>query len=409
MDNILIIGAGSVGALIGATLVKANCKITFAGKPSSDYTQKIASHGLKLFFANGKKLHIDPSHPRVRFVDTATNLREKFDIIFVAVKSNNLIRVASYIEAHSTPDTILVHAQNGIPYWWFNDSNYLASLNENLQDKLNEYCHLSTVDNKGIVQKKLGDRIVVGCVVKAPCQKSPEGAIQIKKPPRLILGLTKDNNRYQKHRATIQNLCDLFSPTHLAATYTNNIRAAVCNKLAINVTTNVLSALTGRVIADLTSNHYTNCLIKTAIAETNHIFSYYGIKPEDLPTEQAIYDYIKAPGSQSHLPSLAQDFAQHKSGEINLITAPVEMAQIAHLQVPTLSSLSELLRLGQNYSLKNHNGQSHILSLDRSSGHCMLTNDVYQSSVMDKWQISHLQAHLHKVKVSALGSQLAVG
>ena len=167
--------------------------------------------------------------------------------------------------------------------------------------------------------------------------------------------------------------------------------------------------MTGRVIADLTSNHYTNSLIKTAIAETNHIFSYYGIKPEDLPTEQAIYAYIKAPGSQSHLPSLAQDFAQHKSGEINLITALVEMAQIAHLQVPTLSSLSELLRLGQNYSLKNHNGQSHILTFDHPSGYCMLTNDVCQSSVVDKRQISHLLTHLLQVNVSALGSQLAVG
>ncbi len=165
------------------------------------------------------------------------------------------------------------------------------------------------------------DRTIVGCVVKAPCQQTKEGKIQVKKPPRLILGLTKSDSHNLKQQAVVQRLCDLFSQHGIAATYTDKIRAAVCDKLAINIATNVLSALTGRVIADLTANYYTNSLIKTIIAEFNHVFCCYGIKPEDLPTEQAICSYIKAPSSQSHLPSLAQDFSQHKPGEISSITA----------------------------------------------------------------------------------------
>lgn len=406
MKNILIIGAGSIGSLMGAALVKAGLKVTFAGKPGSEYTQKIKEDGLQLFYANGERFWISPLHPRVEFVDTATDLGKKFDIIIVAVKSNNLIKVVSYIKAHSTPDTILIHAQNGIPYWWFNNDNYLSTLNQNLLEKLSSQRYLNTIDRQGILHKNLGDRTVAGCVVKAPCQRTETGIIQVKKLPRIILGLTKNNNYSLKQQAQIQSLCDLFTQHGIAATYTNKIRVAVCNKLVINITTNVLSALTGRVIADLTANYYTNSLIKTIIAEVNYIFSCYGIKPEDLPTEQAIYSYIKAPGSQSHLPSLAQDFSQHKPGEISLITAPVEMAQIAHLRVPTLSILSELLQLCQTYSLRNHKGKSHILSIDYAlDNYNMLTTNVCHSGIVDRWRISNLLAHLVQVNIATLSNQ----
>jgi 2-dehydropantoate 2-reductase len=408
MNNILIIGAGSIGALMGASLVKAGLKVTFAGKPGSEHTKRLKEKGLQLFYANRERLWISPLHPRVEFIDTATNSSKKFDIIIVAVKSNNLIKVVPYIKANSTPDTILIHAQNGIPYWWFNNDSYLSSLNQNLFNKLSSQRYLNTVDHQGILQHNLGDRTVVGCVVKAPCQRIEAGTIQVKKIPRIILGLTRNHNYNLKQQAQIKDLCDLFSKHGIDATYTNKIRTAVCNKLVINITTNVLSALTGRVIADLTANYYTNSLIKIIIAEVNQIFSCYGIKPEDLPTEEAIYAYIKAPGSQSHLPSLAQDFAQHKPGEISLITAPVEMAQIAHLRVPTLSILSELLQLCQTYSLRNHNGESHILTIDSASDNYRLTTNVCQSSIVDRWHISNLLAHLVQVNALTLNHQMLV-
>lgn len=404
MNNILVIGAGSVGALIGTSLIKAGLKVTFAGKPNSSYTQRLQNQGLQLYYANGERLWISPLHPRVTFTDTATYIGEKFDIIIVALKSNDLIRVTSYIEAHSTPDTILIHAQNGIPYWWFDNDTYLTSLHENLFNRLSSRRYLDSVDQNGFLYRAFSDRSIVGCVVKAPCQRTEDGKVQVKKPPKLILGLTKKDSRNLKLQAKIKLLCDLFSQYGVAASYTDKIRTAVCNKLAVNVTTNVLSALTGRVIADLTSNHYTNSLIKTVITEINHVFGTYGIKPEDLPTEDGIYTYIKAPGSQSHLPSLAQDFSQRKPGEISLITAPVEMAQIAQINVPTLFSLCELLKLGQDYNLNVSGNKSNILTLEHPSGCSMLTltDDVCQSSVVDKLQISNLLVHLLQVNASAM-------
>ncbi len=403
MDKILVIGAGSIGALMGAALVKAGLTITFASKPNSNYTQVLQKQGLQLHYAHGEKLWISPLHPQVSFVDTATNLNQKFDVIIIALKSNRLTEVVAYIQAHSTPQTILIHAQNGIPYWWFNCDRYLACLDKNISHGISSNRYLDTVDSGGILYRTLSKYTSVGCVVKAPCQKNTEGKIEIRKPPQLILGLTKQEDGNQKQQTIIQHLCHLFSQHGLKASYTDKIRTAVCNKLAINLTTNVLSALTGKIIAELTAHAATKSLIETIITEVNYIFSCYGIDSEDLPTETKIYSYIQTPGSQSHLPSLAQDFSQGKLGEISLITAPVEMAQIARLQVPTLSILSELLQLAQIHILKSSNRKSYILSIDDSSGYCKLTKDVRDSSVVDEYQMQNLLSHLDKVNVSAVG------
>lgn len=401
MNNILVIGAGSVGTLIGISLIKAGLKVTFAGRPKSQHTRLIKQQGLKISYSKGENFCLSPLHPRVRFIDTETYLLEKFDLIIVALKSNDLQQASCYIQFHSTKETIIVHAQNGIPYWWFEDRTYLQSLDDRLFQELRDRPYLDSVDPRGIIGQRIGDRQRVGCVVKAPCHKNPDGSIEVKKPPRLILGLTKSDCNAAT-RETVQKLCQVFSTHGVLATYTENIRTAVCNKLAVNVTTNVLSALTGKVIADLTANSYTNNLIKKILAEVNQIFQIYGINSADLPTESQVYDYIQAPGSQSHLPSLAQDFLQHRPGEINLITAPVEMAAIANIAVPTLSSLAELLQLGQTYTLNTDEGKSHILTFDNPTGYCVLTKDLCQSYLFDKLRIPEVLTHLVRVNVAAL-------
>ena len=403
MDNVLIIGAGSVGALMGAALVKASTKVTFAGRPRSSYTKTLKREGLRLHYRHGESLWLSTCHPLVKYVDTRTILNRQFDIIIIALKSNHLANVVSFIQAHSHSQTILIHAQNGIPYWWFNCDRYLSSLNKNILDELGSHRYLTSVDPQGFLYRSLSQFTSVGCVVKAPCQKNPQGVIEVKKPPRLILGLTKQSSNCQQKKQ-IEHLCALFSDNGVNATYTNKIRTAVCNKLAINVTTNVLSALTGKVIAELTANSSTNSLIKTIIAEVNCVFNCYGIKSADLPTEAQIYSYIKTPGSQSHLPSLAQDFSQRKSGEVSLITALVEMAHIAQLDLPTLFSLSELLQLAQIYSLNSSNNKTHILTLDRYPGYCMLTEEVCRSSILKQHRTFDLFNHLLQVNAPALSS-----
>jgi 2-dehydropantoate 2-reductase len=400
MKKILVVGAGSIGTLIGASLVQAGLEVTFVGRSQSSYTKQIKQFGITLSYPSGEIYSIAPDNPKVRFVDTTENLAEIFDVIIVAVKSNHLASVAPYIRDHSNQHTLIVHAQNGIPYWWFVGNNYRASLNPNLVKKIGSYPYLESIDPDGQILATLGDRCLVGCVVKAPCSKTKLGYIEVKKPPKMLVGLVNPKQFYFQKPA-VEQLCELLSNYGLETTYKEKIRAEVCNKLAINLATNVLAALTGCVISELTANPLVNSLIITMMAEIKQIFLTYGIERANLPSEAKVYAYITEPGSQRHLPSLAQDFARHQPGEIDLITAPLEMAEIAGIRTPIITSLAKLLQFGQNYALDSSNEHFNILTFEETSGYCLLTDSVYQSQIVDNYKISELVTHLVQINVAA--------
>ena len=406
MKKILVIGAGSIGTLIGASLVKAGFEVTFVGRTQSSYTEHIKHFGLTLVYPSGEKYKITPDNPKVRFFDTAEKLAETFEIIFVAVKSNRLASVASYIRNHSDKNSSIFHAQNGIPYWWFANDDYVASLTPKLKDKIGFRRYLNSVDPDGKILTLLGDRCLLGCVLKAPCGKNSWGEIEVRKPPKMLFGFV-GNKKDVFPRADVARLCQLLSEGGLITTYTEKIRVEVCHKLAINLATNVLSALTGCTIAKLTMNFYTNSIIRTILAEIRDIFLVYGIEKADLPSEAKVYAYITQPGSQRHLPSLAQDFALRRLGEVNLITAPVEMAEIARIKTPTITSLAKLLQVGQTHALDNSDGNFNILTFDRDFGYCLLNDSVYHSRILDRKSISELVNYLIQINLTVVEQNVA--
>lgn len=401
MKKIMVVGVGAVGTLIGASLAKAGLAVTLVGRAGSSYTKQIRQSGLTLLYPDGEKTKVLPSRNKVRLVDTSELLEEVFDIIIVAVKSHCLATVAPYVYAHSHQNSLIVHAQNGIPYWWLADKHYLSSLESRLVSKISSQPYLHSVDPDGKILTLLGDRHIVGCVVKAPCRKTKSGRIEVKKTPKMSLGLATPKQSYFQ-RAAVEQLCWLFSENGLITTYQDNIRVEVCHKLAINLATNVLSALTGSAIAELTANTYINSLIGTVLEELRQLFSSYGIERADLPSLAKVYAYISEPGSQRHLPSLAQDFARQRAGEVNLITAPVEMAKIAGITTPTLTSLAVLLQFGQAYALARTDGKFNILTFERTRGYCVLTDEACQSQTLDKSKISALLTHLIQINLSGL-------
>jgi divalent anion:Na+ symporter, DASS family len=218
VKKILIIGAGSIGTVIGASLVQAGLEVTFVGRSQSNYTKQIKQSGITLFYPSGEKYWITPDNPKVRFVDTTEKLEEIFDVIFVAVKSDHLASAASYIRNHSDQHTLIFHAQNGIPYWWFADNSYFTSLNQNLVDPISSRRYLDNIDPDGKILDLLSDRYLIGCVVKAPCCQIKLGDIEVKKPPKMLIGLVSSQ---QDHflKPAVEQLCEILSAYGLETTY----------------------------------------------------------------------------------------------------------------------------------------------------------------------------------------------
>jgi ketopantoate reductase len=391
--DVLIVGPGPIGAMLGVPLVRAGYNVTFAGRASSPHTHYIQEHGLKIRYPSGDIFTISPQQKNVHFTDTVSKLNCKFSLIIAAVKSNNLLNVSPYIHEHSDCNSILVHAQNGIPYWWFNDHTYLSQLGKNVLNQIRDRQYLEAVDPAGQIFDLLGDRHIIGCVIKAPSSKLDLGSIDIKKPPKVILGLTNIQAYNEADFASLSEFCAQLTRDGLCAQHSTNIRAEICKKLSVNLSTNTLAALTSKITASLTGSPLFKKLIVYMLEEANKVFRAFNIYEQDLPTQQELFTYITDPGSQKHLPSLAQDFCKRQIGELNLIAAPVEMAKIAGIKTPILESVLELLRAGQDYVL-GHQIDTHLIQVNPQSAMLTLNPNVFRSPILKTFRIANLLAHI---------------
>ena len=109
--KICIYGAGAVGGFIGTKLAHAGCTV---GAVAHGVTLKaLRSHGLRLE-SDGTVLTekvtatADPAELGVQ------------DLVIIAVKATAIAQVAQKIAPLIGPDTVVMTAMNGVPWWFFN-------------------------------------------------------------------------------------------------------------------------------------------------------------------------------------------------------------------------------------------------------------------------------------------------
>lgn len=110
--RILIFGAGAVGGYLGGILTVAGADVTLVAR--GPHYDAMTGRGLVL---EGKKSG-RPEPIRVR----ACRPREEkppYDLIFVGLKSHQIAGNAAHLAKLLAPDGMIILAQNGIPYWYF--------------------------------------------------------------------------------------------------------------------------------------------------------------------------------------------------------------------------------------------------------------------------------------------------
>ncbi len=108
-ERIAVLGAGAVGATIGAHLIKENYDVTLIDQWAA-HVEKIRSDGLKLTDLNGeftvtaKALHISD----------VSKLKDQFDIVYLSVKSYDTRWSTYLIEPLLKPTGFILPAQNAL-------------------------------------------------------------------------------------------------------------------------------------------------------------------------------------------------------------------------------------------------------------------------------------------------------
>ncbi len=110
--KICIYGAGAIGGYMGAQLARAGADVSFVAR---------GPH-LAAMQARGVRLQIDGAEHtvKVRCTDNPAELGRQ-DYVIIALKAHSVPGVVDQIPPLLGPDTAVVTAVNGLPYWYFHE------------------------------------------------------------------------------------------------------------------------------------------------------------------------------------------------------------------------------------------------------------------------------------------------
>src|SRR3954468_21178981 len=147
--KVCIYGAGAIGGWTGAKLARAGHEVSVVARGAT--LDALQLHGLRL--EESGQLITGP----VRSSASPAELGVQ-DLVVVAVKAPAMADVARAIGPLLGPDTMVLTAMNGVPWWFFEGfGGRLAGT------------RLRAVDPDGAIARAIPGHHIVGCVVHASC------------------------------------------------------------------------------------------------------------------------------------------------------------------------------------------------------------------------------------------------
>ena len=312
-----IVGAGAIGAFVGAILSKAGEDVTLIAR----------GHHLRAMQQDGVRVHGEigdfVAHPAV-VEDTAEV--GPVDVVLLTLKANSVTAMASRLSPLLGPDTIVVTAQNGIPWWYFyrHGGDW-------------ESTHLESVDPGGVIGRSIDAARVVGCIVYPSTIISEPGVIEHIEGTRLAIG-EPDGSKSERCR----KIADVFIKAGLRCPIRTDIRHDMWVKLMGNVAYNPISALTRATLIEIVQNPETRALAAAIMQEVESVAAKLGIVM-GVSVEQRL-DGAEKVGH--HKTSMLQDIESGRPIEIEAIVgAVVELGDKMGLSLPSTKAVYACAKL----------------------------------------------------------------
>ncbi|MDJ0535705.1 MAG: 2-dehydropantoate 2-reductase [Xenococcaceae cyanobacterium MO_207.B15] len=327
--KICIFGAGAIGSYLGAKLAKlprSEVEVTLIARGKQ--LEALQTQGLKLE-ENGSEETIDNF-----FATDDVNTVEPQDAIFVTVKAQSLPKVAPSLPALYGQATMVVMAQNGIPWWYFRQTG-------------GEYEHyiIRAVDPEGTIETNIPIKQVIGCVVYPATELVAPGVVRHIEGDRFSLG-ELDGTKSDR----LKQLAQVLRQANLKAPVRNQIRNELWVKLWGNLAFNPISALTGATLDRICEYSLTRELARNMMLEAKAIAEKLGVK-FGISLEQRIEG---ARNVGAHKTSMLQDIEAGRMTEIDaLVGAAIELGELTDTPTPHLSSIYASVKLLEQTILAN--------------------------------------------------------
>ncbi|USX11460.1 2-dehydropantoate 2-reductase [Oxalobacteraceae bacterium OTU3CAMAD1] len=315
--KVCIVGAGAIGGFIGTRLAAAAaCDLSVLARRAA--LVSLQENGWRL--RQGDVLTTAPAHAS----DDASQLGRQ-DVVIVAVKGQGLTAVAREIGPLIGPETVILPAMNGVP-WWFGQG--VAAIGDQ---------PLASVDPEGSITAALPYAQVLGCVVHASTSSPEPGLVAHKMGNGLIIGEPGGGES-----ARARQLGALLGGAGFDVTVSDNIRYDIWYKLWGNMTLNPVSAITGATADRILDDPLVAEFCRAAMREAALIGDRIGCHIDETPEQR--HQVTRKLGAFKS--SMLQDADAGRVLELDALVGAVrEIGQRLQLPTPHIDALLGLTRL----------------------------------------------------------------
>lgn len=320
-QRIAVVGAGAVGGHLAARLARAGNQVSLVARGA--HLAAIKANGL--VFEAGDNRYV----AEVKASDRGADLGEQ-DIVFVAGKAQHLAGLAAEIPPLLGPDTPVVFAINGIPWWYFHRFGNRP------------WARIERLDPGGAIEMKVPRERVIGAVIYSSNTVPAPGVVRSVTPNRNRFALGEPDD---SKSARIEKISGLLAETGLEAPIVDNIRREVWSKLLVNMGNSAGCCLTGATVGQMLSDAEAVKVARSINEEAVQLAAKHGIELAPGYSPEQVKASLNSPVS-GHKPSMLQDLEAGKPIELDAqFVVPQEMAHAAGIATPALDTVIALLRL----------------------------------------------------------------
>jgi 2-dehydropantoate 2-reductase len=313
--RICVFGAGAIGGYLAVELALAGNEVCVIARGA--HLRAIRDDGLRLRIGGQEK------SARVPASDQPADFGAQ-DVVICALKAHQAWQVCESFAPLLGPQTSVLTATNGIPWWYFYRSGGAL-----------EGYHLESVDRGARQWNSIGPARAIGCVVDPACAVVSPGVIAHREFKRFTVG-EPDGSQSERVQALSQTL----TQAGFEAPVRDNIRWNVWLKLWGNACFNPISLLTLATLDRITGEPALRAVCTAVMHECRNVAAALRI---EIP-EAMIQRRLDVAGlATGHKMSMLQDLESGRSVEIDaLVSAVHELGQLTHVPTPAVDILLAL-------------------------------------------------------------------
>lgn len=314
--KICVYGAGAIGGHLAGRLFQGGAEVSVVAR--GPHLAAVQRHGLVVQAVDGE----------IRAAVTASaDPRElgKQDAVIVAVKAPALASVASGIAPLLGPDTSVVFAMNGVPWFYFH--RHGGAL---------DGTRLARIDPGDAMWHAVGPERAIAGIVYSACSVTAPGTVHVEGRSRLTLG-EPDGSVSPR----VEKLAEILRAGGLRIDLTQRMRDEIWRKLLLNMVTGPLCVLGEANLNDAFADPETQAAGRAILAEGLALARAMGCEIDLDPDK-----IIASNHGVRHKPSILQDLELGRPMELDaLYVTPLDLAARLGVAMPVFELLTALTRV----------------------------------------------------------------